>query len=167
MPRINVACPQCGHARSLRKADICKNPRRVCRRCANRRKAPLGYAALTRKYGSLFAERTLAAYRRNHPSRLEQEVASLLAYVPDLKACHREYEIQYAANRAVYVDFLVITNDGRRVALEVDGDYWHPCGPDPGRDVIIRQHAHLVIHLTQNEIDSQHALDLLRLSIQP
>lgn len=124
-------------------------------------------SALTRKYGSLCAERTLAAYRRNHPSRLEQEVASLLAYVPDLKACHREYEIQDAANRAVYVDFLVVTNDGRRVALEVDGDYWHPCGPDPGRDAIIRQHAHLVIYLTQNEIDSQHALDLLRLSIQP
>lgn len=119
--RVRHICPDCGRVRWLQPSDAVCTTR--CQVCHCRRIAPLGFQATAASKGYDFAIRAAAAYRKDHPSSLEQQVEVALGDIPGIH-WEREYAVERPERNPYYVDFAV-TTARHFLALEVNGDYVH------------------------------------------
>lgn len=105
-----LATCACGHQRWLNRQAARKAETNPCFKCSQRTKAPKGYAAAVEKWGSGFALNKLSAWLIAHPSKLEQQVMSILNGLRVL------YEREVRLGNYL-LDFVI----GRQV-IEVNGD---------------------------------------------
>lgn len=119
------------------------------------------FAALVRKHGQAGALEHLAAYRREHPSKLEQTVMAWL------DQHNISYEREPLVN-GIYCDFLLT---GTKTVIECDGAIWHELHPLHRQDRASRDLVHgmalatagyTVIRLTGAAIEDGTFADTLR-----
>jgi hypothetical protein len=157
-----VTCA-CGQVRWLTASDA----RRAgdCFRCAQRRKAAMGYEAMVARYGEKWAVHHLQAYRLEHPSSLEQAVMLTLS---DLHVSYRR-EVWLATKasgrkqRVYLVDFIV-TVRGIDYAIEVNGEWAHRhhARRDQLKLRLLRRRGYPVLVLTEADIRAGRTESLLK-----
>ena len=118
---IPVECPNCGEIWEVR-ADRVKHVR-SCYTCSQRQKGRKGWRATCEKYGTSWAAYHWRTWRLDHPTCLERAVAALLDGLG--VSYEREYVV-FTATGCYLVDFLIEA----RIAIEVNGAYWHDQRPE-------------------------------------
>ncbi len=113
-----IAVCSCGHQWEIR-ADSAQKVQ-MCEECSQRIKARKGGRATLRKYGRSFLIGLIRESRLKKPSCLERTVE---AWLIELGVFYeREYPLHTGDGWIGLVDFMC---EGGRLAIEVQGRYWH------------------------------------------
>ena len=132
----------------------------VCKACHNRRIAPLGYAAMCKKYGEKWAVRHVQRSLLANPSDLEKLVGAALDTLG--VSYEREHFLKTKTSgrkaRAYLVDFMVSGSAGL-VAIEINGDYVHQfhSSRDKRKMSLLKRRGIPVIVLTDKDIKARRA----------
>lgn len=131
--KFEAVCTTCGYRRMLTRYHAARIEKEGgCLRCAAVERGRKGAEATMNLYGREFLLGILASYQTDHPSRPENAVRE---YLENKGIQHDRQFIYYGRNRNYVIDFVVCIN-GKMIAIECDGAYWHSQRPERDTELV-------------------------------